>query len=132
MMERHGFITQAAPTWMPEGFTLSDINAHYSPRQASINAYYTSGDLELTIHIVRLEGLSGAYYERDEDNSGDWAGISSKATVRAYERGGAIHYIMTNYGQTNAVWRNENYECVISGDVTEDEIIRIIDSIYER
>jgi len=53
-------------------------------------------------------------------------------TYVVYERNGIEHYVMTNYAQVSAVWLFENYEFVISGNVTEDEMKMIINSIYER
>ena len=51
--------------------------------------------------------------------------------MSVYERDGIEHYIMTNNRQINAVWTNKNYECSIGGDISEDELRKMIDSIYE-
>ena len=32
----------------------------------------------------------------------------------------------------SVAWVHEGYECVLSGSITEEEAIKIIDSIYER
>ena len=39
---------------------------------------------------------------------------------------------MTNMGREKAVWLTGNYECGITGDISRDELISILDSIYER
>ncbi len=39
---------------------------------------------------------------------------------------------MSNNGQLKAAWTNQNMVCSISGDLSEEELKKMIDSIYER
>ena len=41
------------------------------------------------------------------------------------------HYIAKNIDTYNAVWLNGNVECFIQGNLSEDDIKMMIDSIYE-
>jgi hypothetical protein len=38
---------------------------------------------------------------------------------------------MSNEGQIRAAWTNQNLMCSISGDLSENELKQMIDSIYE-
>ena len=51
--------------------------------------------------------------------------------VICYSKGGYLHYIMSNLSQFTAVWMVDNTTmCYIYGDVTLEEMEKIIDSIY--
>jgi hypothetical protein len=50
--------------------------------------------------------------------------------VREYISGGIMHYIFSNNERLVAVWEYDNVEVSITGSITEDELIRMIDSIY--
>jgi hypothetical protein len=115
-----GITAMLAPNWLPEGFALSDLTVLPTPHRIAFHAYYRYGERALTIQIVSLALPSVEDFERDDE------------LMLIYERGGVWHYIMANYEQVVAIWAYENYECVISGNVTVDEIKRMIDSIYER
>lgn len=65
--------------------------------------------------------MHGTEYEKDADDPEE------------YSKNGVTHYIMTNFGDYFAVWLSGNMECsiYIAGGSTKDELIKIIDSIYE-
>jgi len=116
----NGVTEKLAPTWLPDGFVLFDFIVSKSPNQTVINAMLRADTKEITIHIVILRGISTYSYEKDEN------------AIEVYPHNGIDHYIMTNISKTNAVWATKNYECIISGDITVDEVKQMIDSIYER
>lgn len=47
-----------------------------------------------------------------------------------YVRNGITHYIMPNAGYYEVVWVNGNVQCSIGAQVSHDEMIKIIDSVY--
>lgn len=60
-------------------------------------------------------------YEKDSDNGG-----------LIYKTHGISHYITSNTGLPVAVWRIGQYECALEGTSTQEEIERMIESIYEE
>ncbi len=42
------------------------------------------------------------------------------------------YYIMSNIDRKNIIWHTENFECIITGEFSQEEVKRIINSIYER
>ena len=52
-------------------------------------------------------------------------------TVEMYEVGDVKHYIMSDVMQRKVSWRNGNWECHISGNLSRDDLLLMIDSIYE-
>ena len=51
--------------------------------------------------------------------------------MRSARPGGVEHYLMMNEKYRRAVWMNGGLECSIIGEVSEQEIKRITDSIRE-
>jgi hypothetical protein len=47
-----------------------------------------------------------------------------------YESGGVRHYLLTDHDWRKAVWMQGDIECIIRGNITEEEMKQIIDSIY--
>ena len=48
-----------------------------------------------------------------------------------YEKDGVTYYLVTNQGLTKAGWEYGNVSYVISGQITEQELKNMIDSIPE-
>jgi len=115
----YGINASLAPTWFPKGYAISQVNVFDTPQRITFNALYSRGDNEIVVNIISLRG-NGSVYEKDEEE------------VKIYLINGIEHYIMTNVNRRVAVWTVDNYECSISGILTEDEMMKMIDSIYER
>jgi len=120
-LKSHGITEQIAPTWFPERFELEDIKIFSTmTNKLSILATYVCEECYINIVVSLLYSEPYSNLEKDEGE------------VLIYESGGVDHYIMTNNGQNVAAWVNGNLECKITGDVSRDELIKIVDSIYER
>ncbi len=111
---------EIVPSWIPDQFETPTIEAIYTPYSTMIAAIYTNGDEVLIISLASTAGTGSTHYEKDETE------------VILYKRNGITHYIMSNSAQYSAVWLSGSYECTIYGTVSEEELKRIIDSIYER
>lgn len=108
-----------APTWIPEGYELSEMIVSESPVHVTFLAIYLRDDLILK---VQIKGYVSSDPQQIEQ---------SGSVLEEYESGGIIYYIFENDSQLQAVWTNEPYECYISGEMTIDEMKQIIDSIKE-
>ena len=51
--------------------------------------------------------------------------------IEKYIVNGTEYYIYDNNGWASAVWIRDNYECYISGDITMEDIKRMVDSIWK-
>ena len=119
-LDTHGIKEQVAPNWLPERFELAELKVvSETGYQLNITAMYTNSDQHINVRIALLFDEPSADYEKDEND------------VIHYELNGISHYIMTNNDQIRAAWINGKLECSISGNLTKDELIEIIDSIYE-
>ena len=106
-----------APTCIPDGYVLADINVERKPLQIAYKAIYTNGDLELRITVQDYLDEIPIYVEQ------------SDGLVEEYEVAGVTYYLFENNKQVHAVWIVDSYECYIAGEVTIDELMMMIDSI---
>ena len=106
-----------APTWLPEGYELSDVTVLESPREISITAKYDNNDKNIRISIRRLIGSKPGDVEK------------SDGVVSVYDVNGVTYYIYNNFNETKASWVLGEYECFISGLLSIEEIKEIINSI---
>jgi hypothetical protein len=119
-LQKKGITDPLIPQWIPDGFELTEFSVSETEDFTVFFAYYENEDRTLGMQIIAHQGQAGTHYEKDE---GD---------VSVYVRGGNEHYIMTNISVRLAIWSVGNYECSIYGDIAYEELITMIDSIYER
>lgn len=105
------------PTWIPDGFTLDNLDVRENPVQKYYVAIYKNGDKDLTVSV---RSYSEADPERIEI-SGDMLEI--------YTVLGVDYYIFSNYDRVRAMWLFNSHECSISGEITVEELKQMIDSI---
>ena len=51
--------------------------------------------------------------------------------VEVYPAGGIDHHLMADVKQRKAMWYNGAWECYIAGDLTREDLLLMIDSIYQ-
>ena len=108
-----------APTWIPDGYKLVRIIVQRNPVQKTYRAQYASGESELIITVREYLDGKPHYVEQ------------SAGLVEEYEVAEVTYYLFENYEIVRAVWLYDSYECDISGEVTIDEIKKMIDSIQK-
>ena len=102
------------------GPVLDYVEASPSTGQVVFTASYSSGQSILNLmYSYRMDGtFSSSIFEKDG------------SSVIEYTKNGIVHYIMSNVNVRVAAWVNGTCECSITGPLTEQEMITIIDSIY--
>lgn len=106
-----------APTWVPDGYTLTDIAVERTPIQKIYSALYQKGDIHLKITIREYMVSDPEYIEQGD------------GLIETYEVAGIKYYLFANNSRTQAVWINESFECYILGELTISELKTMIDSI---
>ena len=109
--------TELVPTWVPEGYALSDITIDEMPGRKAYAALYINGE---KILIIRVQLYLNDDSEKVEIN---------EELFEIYEVSGTEYYIFSNMDQVRANWIKDSYECYISGELTVEEIKTMIDSI---
>ena len=118
--DAHSISEPLAPSWIPEGYVLDYVEASPSTGQVVFTASYSSGQSILNLmYSYRMDGtFSSSIFEKDG------------SSVIEYTKNGIVHYIMSNVNVRVAAWVNGTCEFSITGPLTEQEMITIIDSIY--
>ena len=106
------------PSWVPEEFEGPVVSVVNLNSTLIVVADYYSGSRNIKIQAVGVNNDAVAVYEKDDED------------VSTYVRGDVTHYIMDNIERPVAVWRTNGIECSISGDISQEELLCIINSIY--
>lgn len=105
------------PAWLPEGYTNRDLQIMESPRGRTIHAVYEKNASELIIQIRQTIGVPANQIEKNDD------------LLEVYTVDGVEYYIFSNTETLQAAWSIGEFECMIGGNITLEEMKLIIDSI---
>ena len=105
------------PTWMPEEYKSKDLKVISTPRVLNISAVYEKNGSELVIKIRQTIGVQAPQVEKNDD------------FIEAYVVDGVEYYIFSNTETLNAAWSIGEFECIITGKITLEEMKMMIDSI---
>ena len=110
-------VQKLAPTWMPDGYISKDMRVMKTPRARNINAIYEKNGSELVIKICQTIGVQAPQVEKNDD------------FLELYVVDGVEYYIFSNTETLNAAWSIGEFECIITGKITLEEMKKMIDSI---
>lgn len=110
------------PTYLSEKYTVKNTDFFDMEYYVLITCCLENGNSEIILQykIYPTEADTGdsAVYQKDSQ------------PPEEYVAGGIKHYITSNNGDWRCTWTSGNVECSISGVDSQEEIIKIIDSIY--
>ena len=110
----------AAPQWLPERFNELEVIGTVMPDHKAVDAWEETDQKDfLGISYCKIEEDAPPTFIEKDDNP-----------PVLYESGGVRHYLLTDHDWRNAVWMQGDIECIIRGNITEEEMKQIIDSIY--
>ena len=106
------------PHWMPEGFRF-DVSA-IQTEPLLLHEGYCNGDRYLTISIQPSSWGNSIVFQKDA------------TPLVEYIKNNTIHYVFSDEDQLTASWHTDDYIVFITGNISIEEMERIIDSIYEE
>lgn len=106
-----------APTWLPEGYKNIETKVSMTPKGRIIHANYQKNDLELVITIRQTIGTPAKQVEKSDN------------LFEIYTLGGIDYYIFSNNTNLQTKWSIGEFECIIVGQITMEEMKTVIDSI---
>lgn len=119
-LESYG-IYGVAPKWLPDNSIIQGVDVSDTQNLLMIVGTYLNGDEIITISVNQYKtDLPNQDYQKTEKSE------------NIYRSGGNTFYLMFNYELTKAMWEYGKSYCTISGNFSEQEIKKIIDSISER
>ena len=105
------------PTWVPDGYKSKDLKVLSTPRALTINAVYEKNGSELIIKIHHKIGSPANQVETSDD------------LIEVYTVNGIDYYIFSNNANLQVAWAIGEFECLIIGQITIDEMKTMINSI---
>ena len=105
------------PDWIPKDYTLRDVKVRENDNMVRYSATYSSERGDLSVSVIQyMTSKWIAISERDEGGY-------------LHQHNGITRYVVSNYDLTKAGWALDNIVYSISGQITEDEILDMINSI---
>lgn len=118
-LDAFGIDEQLAPQWIPERFELVEVVAYNKRDYVSIYADFTGEN-----DFFMLQ-----YREATPETTG-FEQSMAHVNMRSYS--GIKHYLMPELDRYKAYWRNGELACYLDGTVSQEEMVQIIESIYEE
>lgn len=105
------------PTWIPEGYISVSADSKHTPKALAISAVYEKDGEQLIIKIRQEFGSPSVQVEKNEN------------LIEIYTADGVDYYIFSNDKYMQTAWVVGEYECIIIGNLTMEEMKKVIDSI---
>lgn len=117
VLEQYEVRKELAPTWIPNGYVCISADGKKTPKALSISGIYEKDGERLIIKIRREFGSPPVQIEKNED------------LIEIYTADGVDYYIFSNDKYMQTAWIVGEYECIIIGNLTMEEMKKVIDSI---
>lgn len=117
-VDAFGITEPLVPQWIPERFEFAGVTV--TNRRDGIHIY---ADYEYGDEYFQIQYEEAAYFDyRSLEKEEGYMGV--------YICGKINHYLMEDKERWKAYWQNGELECRMSGNISEQEIKDIIESIY--
>ena len=116
-LNQHMIIQKLAPTWLPAGYVNKDLSVMDSPKERTIYAIYENNDERLIISIRQTIGIQADQVEKNDN------------LLEVYVVDGVEYFIFSNTQTLQTAWSIGEFECLIIGDISIEEMKAMIDSI---
>lgn len=122
-LDAYGITAPLVPRWIPNGYSMEELEVKEWQDRTNFTAACYNDEEKLIVIAVVQHNISDPFFMIHEKDDSE---------VLVHTMGGIDHYILSNNGRLNVTWVNGCYECMINTDLTFDELIRMVDSIYGR
>lgn len=114
----NGITQPVVPMWVPGEYQLEDVRVINQNKSTKIVGKLSAGPSKIMISIEQIQGAWQNKFTKDEH------------FVTELEIAGVTHYVVSNWDISTAIWHNEGLECYITTNTNEDELRKILLSIY--
>ena len=116
----HGVHQAVVPSYLPEGYSLQAMTIDSTFEGTFIRCVMSNGDDEIIFrYVISNSEQPIIYYAKDD------------VVPEVYFAHDTEYFIITNEQKYVVSWTSENIVCDISGLLKYDDVILMIDSIYE-
>ena len=117
VLESLGITEPLYPTWLPED--MARVETKMMEKPLFLHEKYQSENRRIIITISPTTDLGTIVYQKENESPEE------------YISGNTLHYLFENTNEIIAIWQTENYTTVIAGNISIDEMKKVIDSVYE-
>lgn len=124
----YGITDPVVPKWIPARFGIQNVQAKELSNGVNITARYVSDNEQkvvLKIYLSRDDIILG---DGQPDVHSEHSNFTQKPDC--HEKNGVVFFLTNNNSQLRATWETGVCTCSINGDLSKDEIIQMIDSIF--
>ena len=112
------------PSWLPDGFILKSVEASIDNEHLSwVLGTYADGERQLQVTVDKNTAecsINNLNIEKDEQE------------LEIYKQNGTEFFIVDNLTRAEVYWVEPPYLLNVGGNISRDDLTRVIDSIYER
>lgn len=116
-LHKNGIYERVVPTWIPDGYALSSTDTHALDAGMYISGTFSRGEEVFSVVFSTDPSDEAWHIEKDGKE------------VEIILADGISYYIMSNNSVTSCYWANGRMECIITGDLTREELVMIVQSI---
>ena len=120
-LEHYGVEDPAIPTWIPGQYSIEKIAIFNSNDTLTISGKYVSGNQEL---FIRISALFKEAFAFEKDTADEYTLYAAK--------NGITGILSENLGMKRAVWDTNGYAYSVAGDITEEELKQMLDSVWSE
>lgn len=117
-LDHYGVTGAVIPTYVPKRFSLSKITVVETDEEVILSGKYVAGESGSILVRVAYNAEETYVYEKELTDE-----------YISYEANGIAFVISNNFDEQRAVWSINGCTCSASGDLTEDELKEVLDSI---
>lgn len=116
-LETSGLESADRISWIPKDYSITRVQIDKFKNTVQASAIYESNRGELVVRILAVDG-------------GDWS-IRAESSFEGleYRHNNTVYYISSNFDIIKTGWEDDRYSYEISGQVSEEEVKKMIDSI---
>lgn len=119
-LAEHGVHQPVVPNYLPEGYSFQEISLDSTFEGTFIRCVMSNGNNKIILrYVISNTEQPIIYYAKDD------------VVPEVYSAHDTEYFIMTNEQKYVVSWTSENIVCDISGLLNYDDVILMIDSIYE-
>ena len=120
VLKENHIANELAPTWIPDGFTISSLNVSSNDKVINLTAEYSNQTETIVIQIANYdssETSDNIWIEKDDNNP------------EVYYSNDREYYVFSNLNYWIGVWQGETDSIFIQVSSCREDLISIIDSI---
>ena len=118
-LDQNGMEDALCPSWIPKDYVIEDVIVMSTSRRTVISAIYSSNKGEMSVVITKAYSDETVNTIETEENG-----------IKEVTLNGLVFYISKNLNVMQATGQDDIFSYSFVGNVAEDEIERIIQSLY--